>query len=588
MNKICFVSNILITISIIVQLCLPMMAISQNLISADPSDAFDYESIFINPAVIPFQHRQVTLGMKVYQLGFLRSQELGFYTSYFSLSLPEDFLGFINLGLTGQNFSIPLYDQTNFSFLIAKRPVERLSIGIKYNLFTKSYHQRYFDLVNPVDPVFAEGTLKLAHSIGAGVIIFPWSTLAIGFSCDHLNRPDISLFHDIYKQPLVYDFGFRYSWRYFSSSIYLNCLQQQWQFNWVFESRPSASSMVKLGFVQRAAKFGAQLNIIHGLSLNYVFDYPLYEINQLSNGSHQISIMYDLDHKDKIKELQFSNYDEGNFPIFNLPSQFFVEIETDKLKIISQKINRTVEHQIPNCALKNLTEIELALNDSVLYKQNLYGHGYTLYQYLGSLSNSPRYSSKYEGWLADNLFSKKIDSLRLISDSNSLQRASNLRDFLVDNAPFLGQQIELKMIETDILTKNIEPETLQPLAEKQYCTLNPETVTFQISSIKMRKYRGTSKLIISDCENTEIKTFVFKGNVPEAISWDWRDNYGILIKPDIYYYYIQWENKNGQWHKTQPKMFTVTKISRTLNIDIRSKPDNIDDQGKIVEIKFAN
>lgn len=588
MNKICSVPNILITIMIMVQICLPMLAVGQNLISADPSDTFDYESIFINPAVIPFQHRQVTLGMKVYQLGFLRSQELGLHTSYFSLSLPEDFLGFINLGLTGQNFSVPLYDQTNFSFLIAKRPVERLSIGIKYNLFTKSYHQRYFNLVDPIDPVFAEGTLKLAHSIGAGLIVFPWSTLAIGLSCDHLNRPDVSLFQDIYKQPLVYDFGVRYSWRYFSSSIYLNYLQQQWQFNWLFESRPSAASIVKLGFVQQSAKFGAQLNIIRGLSLSYVFDYPLYEINQLSNGSHQISIMYDLDHKDKIKELQFSNYDDGKFPIFNLSSQFFVEIENDKLEIVSQKINRTVEQQIPNSALKNLTEIELALNDSALYKPNLYDHGYILNHYLGSLSNSPRYSQKYEGWLADNLFSKKIDSLRLITDPNSLQRASKLRDFLIDNAPLWDQQIEIKPIENDILTKNIEPETLHPLTEKQYCRLNPETVTFQISAIKMRKYRGTWKLIISDCEANEIKTFVFRGSVPEAIYWDWRDNNGVLIKPDVYHYYIQWENKNGQWHKTQPKMFTVTKISRTLNIDIRSNPDNIDDQGKIVEIKFAN
>ena len=588
MNKICSLPNILIAILILVLLCLPMPAVSQNLISADPSDTFDYESIFINPAVIPFQHRQVTLGMKVYQLGFLRSQDLGLHSSYFGLSMPEDFLGIISLGLTGQNFSVPLYDQTNFSFLMAKRLVERLSIGVKYNLFTKSYHQKYFDLVDPIDPVFADGTLKLAHSIGVGVVMFPWSTLAIGFAFDHLNRPDVSLFHDIYQQPMVYDVGFRYSWRYFSSSIYLNYFQQQWQFNWVFESRPSASSLVKVGIVQRAAKFGAQLDIFQGLSLNYVFDYPLYEISQLSNGSHQISIMYDLDHKDKIKELQFSNYDDGNFPIFNLPSQFFVEIETEKLEIISQKINRTVERHIPKGALKNLTEIELAFNDSALCLQNLYDHGYTLNQSLASLSNSPRYSRKYEGWLANNILSKKIDSLRLITDPNSLQRASNMRDFLVDNTPFLNQHIELKKIENDILTKNIEPETLQPLTEKQYYTLNPKTVTFQISSIKMHKYRGTWRLIISDCDDNEIKAFVFKGNVPEVISWDWRDNNGILIKPNIYYYYIEWENKNEQWHKTKPKMFTVTKIARTLNIDIRSKPNSIDDQGKIVEIKFAN
>jgi len=580
--------KLLILVSILILILHPIMANSQNIISADPSDPFDSGSIFINPAVIPFQHRQVTLGMKVYQLGFLKSQELGLRTGYFSFSLPEAFSGLLNLGLTGQNFSVPLYDQTNFSILIAKRPIERLSLGIRYNLFTKSYHRRFFDLVYPNDPVFNEGTLKLSHSIGAGLILFPWSTLTIGFSCDHLNRPDVSLFNDNFKQPLVYDFGFRYSWRYFSSSISFNYLQQHWQLNWIFESRPSASSIFKLGIIQRAAKFSVQFNIIDWLSINYAFDYPFYEVNQLSSGSHQISFMYNLDHRDRIKELQFTNYDKGKFPIFNLPSQFFVEIQSHKLEIVCQKIVRKVDEDIPNSALKNLTEIELILNDSILDVRHLYGHGLLLNQNLNSLYCSAKYSQKYEEWLAENLLFKKIDSLRLIADPNLVQRAIDLKDFLVAQAPFLDRYIEVKQIESDPLTKRVELQTLHHSTKEQYYTLKPQSTIFHISSIKMRKYRGIWKLIISDCSNNEIKTFSGKGRVAENISWDWRDNNGILIKPDIYYYHFQWEDKNGKQHKTQPKMFSVVKISRTLNIDIRSKPDNGNDQGRVVEIKLCN
>ena len=190
------IKNILFVIAISGFLSQSKVGYSQNIVTADPTNTFDLESIFVNPAVIPFQHRQVTLGMKVYQLGFLSSEKFGFRTGYFSFALPEAFSGFMSLGITGQNFSVPLYDQTNFSFLLAKRPIERLSLGIKYNLFTKSYHQKYFDLVIPDDPVFADGTLKFAHSIGAGLILYPWSTLSVAFSCDHLNRPDVSLFQD--------------------------------------------------------------------------------------------------------------------------------------------------------------------------------------------------------------------------------------------------------------------------------------------------------------------------------------------------------------------------------------------------------
>jgi hypothetical protein len=587
MTKINSIHNYLIFIFVTVLIFYPIIANSQNIISADPSDSFDSESTFINPAVIPFQHRQITLGMKVYQLGFLKSQELGLRTGYFCLTLPEAFSGLINLGFTGQNFSVPLYDQTCFSFLIAKRPVERLSIGIKYNLFTKSYHQKYFDLVDQDDPVFAKGTLKLAHSIGAGLILFPWSTLSIGFSCDHLNRPDVSLFQDNFKQPIVYDVGFRYSWAYFSSSIYFNYMQHQWQFNWIIESRPSASSTFKLGFVQRAAKLGVQLNVIEGLSINYAFDYPFYEVNLLSSGSHQIGFIYDLDHRERIKELQFTDYNEGKFPIFNLPSQFFVEMQSDKLEIITRKIHRSIDKVIPKSALKNLTEIELALNDSLLDIQQLYEHGYLRDENLSSLYRSAKYSQKYKEWFVKNLLSKRIDSVRIIVDSSTLQRATDLRDSLVTLTPFLDRQIEIKQIENCPLTKRIEPLSLQSSTNEQSYTLQPESVSFHISSIKMRKYRGIWKLVIADCSDNLIKTFIGKGHVPESVSWDWCESSGKLIKPDIYYYYLQWEDKNGQLHKTQPKMFSVIKVSRTLNIDIRSQPDSENELGNVVEIKLA-
>ena len=580
--------KLLIIISIGMHLFIPVMVNGQNIISADPSDTFDSESIFINPAVIPFQHRQIMLGMKVFQLGFLKSQDLGLRNSYFSFSLPEAFSGLINLGLSGQNFSVPLYDQTNFSLLLAKRPFERMSIGIKYNLFAKSYHKGEFDLVDPNDPVFANGTLKLAHSFGAGIIFFPWSTLVIGLSCDHLNRPDVSLFQNSYKQPMVYDFGFRYSWTYFSSSVYLNYLQQHWQMNWLFETRPSASSSFKLGYVQQAAKFAVQLDLFEGLSMSYAFDYPFYEVNQMSRGSHQISFMYDLDHRDRTKDVQFTSYEKGNFPIFNLPSRFFVEIQMAKLEIISQQIVRSIDEEIPLEALKNLTEVELAINDSTLNIEQLYVHGYLPSQNLSSLYLSAKYSPKYETWLANNFLSRKITSLRFIADPNSVQRAEDLRDFIANHTPIKDQPIEIKHTEHAPITKRVETEILNRLAKTQSYSLNPETVSFHISSIKMRKYSGKWKLVISDCSENEVKTFYGKGSVPERVLWDWRDKDGTLIKPDIYYYYFQWENRNRKLRKTQPRMFSVTKISRTLNIDIRSKPENANDQNRVVEIKFAN
>jgi len=585
------IHNLLIPLFVIVLILIPISATCQNIISTDPSDPLDSESIFINPAVIPFQHCRVTLGMKLYQLGFLKNQELGLRSSYFSLSFPKAFSGFINFGLTGQNFSVPLYDQTSFSILIAKRPFDRMSIGIKYNLFTKSYHQKYFDLIDQDDPVFADGTLKLAHSVGVGLILFPWSTLSIGFSCDHLNRPDISLHNDIFKQPLVYDFGFRYSYRYFSSSIYLNYIQQHWQFNWIFESRPLASSTFTLGFVQQSVKFAAQFSLFNGISIKYAVDYPFYEINQLSNGSHQISFIYNLDYHSKIKELQFTDYDEGKMPIFNLQSQFFVDISNEKLEIISQKVVRTVDNEIPKEALKNLNEVELTLNDSCYDLKQLYRHGSPLSENLRSLYSSPKYSKKYVDYmdkLNENLTSTSLNSIRLITNKNAMQRANHLRDAFIAQVPFSYHKINIEQLDDLLITNKVDPQIIYRSYKEQSYSLNPESVVFKISYLEIQKFRGKWKLIVTDCSGNEIKSFIGTRDVPKEIYWDWRDNDRNLIKPDVYYYYFQWEDKNRNILQSQPKTFYVSKISRKIDIDLRFRPDIEKDQGTVVEIKLVN
>ncbi|MCI0495185.1 hypothetical protein L0Z72_09250, partial [candidate division KSB1 bacterium] len=54
----------------------------QNIIAGDPSDTFDLQAVFVNPAVIPFHHRQVLFGMRLYQVGFLNNSQFGLRSSY--------------------------------------------------------------------------------------------------------------------------------------------------------------------------------------------------------------------------------------------------------------------------------------------------------------------------------------------------------------------------------------------------------------------------------------------------------------------------------------------------------------------------
>ncbi len=442
-------------------------------------------------------------------------------------------------------------------------------------------------MVDPGDPVFAAGTTKFAQSIGIGFILFPWRTVSIGFSCDHLNRPDVSLSADVYRLPLVYDWGIGYSWRWFTSSIAFNYMQGHWQANWSLEARPLAFSALQFGVVQQAVKFGARIEVSPRLTFDYAFDYPLYEINRLSSGSHQISIVYQLSRDEDLLKLTRSPYDKGHFPRFDLEPQFFVTIETDKLEILAQQIQHNIAEDVPSSALKNLNAVELALDDSLVEVSKLYDHGGATYQRVPAWFTAPRYSQKYESWLADNLLNKRIGSLRFIPEENAVERAKNLRNFMIDHAPFLADHIQIQPMLRVAPKPAIERDMQRPSSRQNY-QLTPRSVRFNISSIKMRKYQRPWRLEIRDGDHQVVKTFAGETPVPKWLDWDWRDDHGNLIGPDLYSYAIHWQDEDGQWHQSDEKTFYVQKISRKLEIDVRSQPKPAVEPGEIVEIKFVN
>lgn len=562
---------------------------AQNILTADPADIFDSKSIFINSAVIPFQKRQVGLGMQVHQLGFVDNNELGFNTGYFSLSLAEAFPVPLDFGLSGQNFSTPLYDQTNFSVHFATKPMERLSFGLKYNVFTKSYHQRYFDLVDVNDPVFANGTLKFAQSVGAGVLVFPWSTLSLGFALDHINRPDISLSEDQFRQPMIYDFGLRYSYGYFSSSVHLNYFQQHWQFNWLLESRPTPISTFRAGFVQQSANIQAQLEIFDGFAINYAFDYPLYEMSQISSGSHQINFIYELGRKNPLDEFYYTSYNDGKVPLFDLPSQFFVEMNAENLEIVARKVVREIEDQVPNHAIANLTEIELALNDTIFDPAGFYEHGQVELP-LSRLPGASKYSTKYDKYLdelADNFSGDRIELVKILTESASRNRG----EYLFDKMNLAGQNLDRSA--TIVQSEGFEPtqkvnsKELPRKSRNSVVQLNPDKAVFYISSLKMGNYRRGWRLVIFDYFERDIKTISEPGNVPEKIEWDWQNNKGKLIQPDTYFYRFIWFDKNNKEHHTRTKSFTVQKRSQSIFIDVCMSPKINEPESDRVEIKLT-
>ena len=190
-----------------------------NLVPANPANIFDAKSSFVNPAMLSFQRSQLLLGMKVFHLGFVESDAFVFRNNYISATTPYIFSDNVVFGITGQYFGIPLYNQSQVSFLVSSRVLRKFAVGLKYNILNHSFNKNQFDQIDSYDPVFSNGTTKVSHSFGMGMLAFPVPGLCIGFSLDHINRPDISLIGDGIHQPYVFDFGIRYSYKLFSSII---------------------------------------------------------------------------------------------------------------------------------------------------------------------------------------------------------------------------------------------------------------------------------------------------------------------------------------------------------------------------------
>ena len=160
---------------------------AQNLIIANPGETGNPESNYVNPAVLPYQPAILNAGMKIFYVGFLEDDKFGFRNNFFSISTPYLLNRDLVLGLAGQHFSVPLYGKTQVNLQAGYRVKNKLSLGCKYNMISQSYNKEKFNVLDEFDPVFSNGTTKISHSIGLGIVYSILPNLDAGFSWNHIN-----------------------------------------------------------------------------------------------------------------------------------------------------------------------------------------------------------------------------------------------------------------------------------------------------------------------------------------------------------------------------------------------------------------
>lgn len=552
---------------------------SQNLVVANSADYRDAKSVFINPAILPFQQSKLMAGMKVFHVGFMPEDAMGFRNNYFSLISPFLFNQNLVVGMTGQFFGLPIYQQSQFSFNISHRPFRSISLGLKYNIFTYSYDKSNFDQIDQYDPVFSKGTSKTAHSIGVGLVFFPKSNLNLAISWDHINQPDVSLANDGIKQPYQFDFGVRYSYKFISTTLNVNVLDQSPSYSCMVESYFPGRGIIRMGYGTKSAKLEGQLNLVRGFSLIYGYEYPLFDFNEISTGSHQLCFVYDFAYN------RFHIKEEAGSIVTDalISDDLFVTMSDDRLQIMKKKMKRDFCDQITNSHIELLMEPELGEIDSSQTDEKFFKPEYKYGARLSDKHMNPKLTENYQQYLqkisAAHEDADRIQVLVTPANEKRLQGvAKNLQT--ADNATFKPKSI------AGGSTTKLEKGNIQYFREIEL--MFPEKVTFHIKGDKLN-YVHNWLLEIYDYDGHVLRTFQSPDDQFPQIEWDWRDAEGNLLPPDTYFYLFRWRDVHGNLLTTRRRDFSVEKIVRSLNVEVLSKPKNENsEEGASYLIKLHN
>ncbi len=555
-------------------------AFTQNLIVANPAEVKDFRAAFVNPALIAYQESHAALGGKVFHLGFVEGRSNPFRQGYVSLVLPTGINNAMGLGLQAQYFTAPLYRQSNISFLMSRRWRHKVAFGIRVNLFSRSYNEDEFDLVDPDDPVFRNGTTQWAGTLGAGVAILPLPFLSLGIGVDHINRANISLAKDDVYQPLHAHFGAAIDFGPAQATFSSFYEDGHWLPKASVSTTFRHTGYAMFGYSDNAFQAEGQFRLSGPLSLNYNYEYTLFDSQGIGQGSHAMTLIHEFDRKREVQKFELPDEFRAEFqpPDRSLTDEatFYVYSVIDKLEIVEKRIARVVDAGVTAAQLSQLTVAELGVMDSSRTE--------TKSPYRDQPVDLARIPATLDATLSENYreflddisddINDNAASARVITPKESFLRAAGIRRYFkvdsvgVENLAF-HEPVYKSRQDSLLATEKLGTRAIIP--QETLLSLSPEFTTFQITPVSQvlpRKWR----LLLKDQQGRDFRVFEGMALPPAQLRWDWRDVLGNLAEPGVYSYQLEWWDRDDQMQSTLPKYIDIQKLLRHIRIEISNKP----------------
>jgi len=569
--------------------------VSQNLIRTNPADLTDPQALFINPAILPYQNLSFNMGMKIYHVGFLSDNSTGLKYSYNSNSFPNVLLNGIGIGLNLQSFNTPYLNNAGIGLALGYSISPVFSVGVSAHGSNLSYDPSKFDLIDFGDPVFSNGTGRWNVSFGAGFLIRPMEKLTVGLSANNINRPDLSLMKDGARLPFELDFGLKYYLgRIFSASVFSHYQDGQLTPGIVFEANVSSRALVKSGLVDKGWMFEGHLNLVNGFGINYRLDYPFWEANKVSYGSHQLGVTWNMK--------------------FNPDYTFNIDCSVDTIRLIKEYTKIRIEKNVYQDKIFSMLDYyDLQFSQETRTDQD------TLLESTGMALDdiSASYNDQLEAYAENfrvisdylNRTNQKLKIDIYAQDAISGERAAAIKKFLVDSMGFDAKDVRfhresngvnrekvwqqtkkdsiLNLIEssTDLLTNSQYIEITSPPIE---CMV-PDTIHFYITNARIRRV-SQWRILITNIFREPIHEIPGVQNIPDVVSWDGFKDDGTLVDVGNYYYQFQYSIGGGnRWIPKRPKRHRLVfiRVNRAKTIEITSGA--VDDiemlKGVIIRLK---
>ncbi len=548
----------------------------QNMLIANPAELSDFRSAFVNPAIISFQDPHAALGGKLYHVGFVESQSSPFRQGFASLALPFAISSAMGFGIQMQYFDSPLYTQSNISFGITRRFRHVFAFGVKMNIFNHGFNRENFDLVDENDPVFANGTSKWSTSFGLGAVMMPASFVSFGVGLDHINRANVSLTNDDVYQPLQTYLGAVFNFGLLQASV--SALYEEGKFRPKTSIGSFASEMgfFRLGYTDKAVQAEGQLRITGPFSLNYSYDYTLFDNRGVGGGSHQFAVIYDFGRQRDLPKIEIPNDFKVEFQSpdrsFLEESRFYVYPTTAKLEIIEKRITRHIDPTVKPEALAQLSLYELGVLDSSRTEEYLPFVKDTVDMDAVPAALDASLSSSYEDFIQNA--SQKGVKTEVVTSKETVMRAAALKKQFTDDATVqFVEPVYASSADSARLNERVGKQPIK--AQETLTVLSQRATRFSVMPVALNAQVHSWRLVLTNANGQEIRSFTGRGMPPEEVEWDWRDQAGNLVAPGNYYFHLEWQDSRSKSHQSDKNVIAVQKLIRNITIEITHKPKPI-------------